>query len=680
VRYSTSACLLILCVGCTAFPEQPASSGDPGDVGANNTAEVGGDTGFDDADTSDPQDTTGPDADPQCVTDRDCLDSRFCNGLEFCAQGVCQAGVAPDPDDDDPCTHDSCTECADDDLECELGTQGHLVHQPTGECTCTLDDDCDKVACATTTCVEGQCTSDPVDGGRCAAACREGELDGTCENGSCVLPLEGPHQSALCRNGRDDDCDGQVDNNPDCALADALTLDPQAESGSVGTGPDHGVTLVVTPRASGESMRAQADNLYCTARNILYEQRFDSDDSVANDPLAEVVNGPGAAVGGRPGSRGGSGLAICAGASIRIGPLTFPSSEHGLRVSIRVGQTADERELAEADDRVIVSYRDDATVDIDSVPTWVASGVWGRAPLDFGDVQHDIIIDRNSDSSQAWIRIDHWTTNVDAPTRSCFWVDDLVISAVRRPNPLGARHRPTWAAFGGSESRESFDGRSPEDIIPWLAAGQGQHSIGIEDFLALGGTHGLTWRFDGASWSSLFLPRITAPPRVFDRRMPMVAEVGLEFIGPANPSPPALGIGLTAPGVETTRYAGMPHPYDVAWISGALELRPERRRAVFHRVVLPEPAKNMLELDVFVSSDDPIDPLTYLVIDEVDLFFHGDVIEDAAVTAQVSDGPRYPFQLRGVRAGTYRVQCFWQTPLTPNLATIASSPVDVRLR
>ncbi len=683
VRYLTPACLLLLCLGCTAFPEAPVAPGDAMDTG---TSDVGTDTTPEDTDidTSDTADTTDTpernDGDPECVADRDCLDTRFCNGLEFCAQGTCRPGVAPNVDDNDPCTTDSCTECADDDPECDRGTQGQLLHVPTGECVCADDGDCDGVICAVTTCVDGQCVSAPTDGGSCTAACLRGDAEGTCTQGACVLPPEGPHQSQLCSNGRDDDCDGQIDNDPDCALADALAVAPQSGSGPVGTGPDHGVALVVTPLAGGDAMRAQATNLYCTSRNILYEQSFDTDDGVLNDPLAEVTNGQGAVVGGRPGSRGGTGLAVCSGGSIQIGPIAFPTSEHGLRITLRVGQPADQRELAAADDRLVVSYRDDATVDVDREPTWIASGVWGRAPLDFGDLHHDIIIDRNSDGSEAWVRIDHWMPTVDTPNRSCFWVDDLVISAVRRPDRLGARHRPTWNAFGGSEARESFDGRSAEDLIPWLGAGPGSHTIGINGALALEGTHSMTWRFDGTAWSTLFLPRLTAPPSVFDRRMPMVTELGLAFAGPANPSPITLGLGLTGPGIETTRYAGAPHPYDVHWVSGLLELATARRRAAFHRVVLPERAKTLTELDIFLSSDDPIDPLALLVVDEVDVFFHGDTVQDSAVTAGASDGPRYPFRLRGVRPGVYRVQCFWQVPLAPTLPTIASSTVDVSLR
>lgn len=67
-----------------------------------------------------------------CVSDAECDDGQFCNGEETCdlGSGECQAGTAPDCDDGEECTVDSCDEeadmCVNDDSGC-----------PSGGCPCT---------------------------------------------------------------------------------------------------------------------------------------------------------------------------------------------------------------------------------------------------------------------------------------------------------------------------------------------------------------------------------------------------------------------------------------------------------------------------------------------------------------------------------------------------------------
>jgi hypothetical protein len=71
-----------------------------------------------------------------------CDDGNACNGKETCnpTTGLCVAGAAPDCDDDNPCTDDSCTGA------------GGCVHAPrTGACddgnVCTIGDSCQTGVC-----------------------------------------------------------------------------------------------------------------------------------------------------------------------------------------------------------------------------------------------------------------------------------------------------------------------------------------------------------------------------------------------------------------------------------------------------------------------------------------------------------------------------------------------------
>ena len=62
--------------------------------------------------------------DPQCAEDFECDDGQLCNGEEVCVGSQCQAGMAPNCDDDDACTNDSCnaeTGCANVDVACPAG-------------------------------------------------------------------------------------------------------------------------------------------------------------------------------------------------------------------------------------------------------------------------------------------------------------------------------------------------------------------------------------------------------------------------------------------------------------------------------------------------------------------------------------------------------------------------------
>ena len=107
----------------------------------------------------------------RCTQDADCSDGNACNGTETCQGGLCVAGLPPDCDDGNPCTHD-----CDPAVGC--------LHTPVADGQACSDGN----PCTTPdTCQAGTCTSGPPlpDG----SACSDGDrctLADTCRAGACV--------------------------------------------------------------------------------------------------------------------------------------------------------------------------------------------------------------------------------------------------------------------------------------------------------------------------------------------------------------------------------------------------------------------------------------------------------------------------------------------------------------
>src|SRR5205085_466816 len=127
-----------------------------------------------------------------------CDDGNFCTSDDVCADGACTGGGATACDDDDVCTTDSCDEAADtcthgaaadgiscdDDQFCTVGDTcgaGACI----GGCAPNCDDD---NACTTDSCNEetDSCAAAPVEDG---LTCDDGvfcTIDDVCHSGTCV--------------------------------------------------------------------------------------------------------------------------------------------------------------------------------------------------------------------------------------------------------------------------------------------------------------------------------------------------------------------------------------------------------------------------------------------------------------------------------------------------------------
>jgi hypothetical protein len=153
-----------------------------------------------------------------CVVNSDCADGNLCNGTESCntANSLCVPGTAPDCNDLNACTSDSCAPasgCTHANLPAGAGCHdldactvdacdgaGTCVgHAAAAEACNGQDDDCDgqtDEGMGSVSCGIGACA-------RTVVACSNGVL-GTCAPGTATS------NDANC-DGVDDDCDGAID-------------------------------------------------------------------------------------------------------------------------------------------------------------------------------------------------------------------------------------------------------------------------------------------------------------------------------------------------------------------------------------------------------------------------------------------------------------------------------------
>jgi hypothetical protein len=143
-----------------------------------------------------------------------CQDGNACTTGDLCQGGTCQPGPNGTCDDNNPCTADSCT------------LQAGCLHAPVDGCTAPV------CVAGTGGCFGNQPTVCNVAGSAYVAsgpACGAGTV---CAAGTCVTCV--PSGAEVC-DGKDNDCDGQIDEagaEPLCDDGNSCTTDTCTTSGS----------------------------------------------------------------------------------------------------------------------------------------------------------------------------------------------------------------------------------------------------------------------------------------------------------------------------------------------------------------------------------------------------------------------------------------------------------------
>ena len=165
-----------------------------------------------------------------------CANGLVCDGMETCVAGTCTAGTAPDCDDSNLCTADSCGEpggcanaaiagCCNVDDDCDdtdictvdvcSGPGGTCSASPITDC-CIADVDCDDGNdCTTDVCNSGtnRCLRTPV-----AGCCT---VDTDCDDGNACTADTCNAATGECGNAAIDDCclaDGDCDDSNTCTM------------------------------------------------------------------------------------------------------------------------------------------------------------------------------------------------------------------------------------------------------------------------------------------------------------------------------------------------------------------------------------------------------------------------------------------------------------------------------
>ncbi len=648
----------------------------------------------------------------------------------------CVDGAAPTESDRNPCTTDRCVECDEIDGPCTPGLEGAFVFEPTPSCQCQRDADCEAGTCRRascnpdtltcelaletdgTRCDDGDpCTEDTLcdrvgecGGGRdtCDGRCRsEGDCEqqpcqiaacdagecvyrlgpngvecpsdcpgaptGTCWDGACTLPPEGPLGTFDCDDGEDNDCDGVIDRqDPGCRVSTAVSV---GGSSTASAGLDgQGAAVAAVHLADATPLPAQYRNTYCVAHRMRYEQEFEDPNAIALDPNLTVVGDAQLLTSGVVGSNGRQGLRTCGGAQLDVGPMPLPPiGNPGDTYMVEVDISNDTREGFRDTDVMLLGWRSDLLPDDRYVLAVAIGPTFG---ID-GSGRYRFFVANVAEMNQLSLRFAVATRNGSR----CTVIDALRVYQVPHLAQQGAdptsRTYLNWTY--GETTEPAWQPFESVDLDDFLSVSEDGATYRREGDGVLYGATGLEFEaLEGNTRAIVGLPPFTDHPDV-PRGNPLILDLAMGS-DDADWGQGELMHVLAAGAQGQVHLIASTVPDDLSWIVHPMDL-PFPASAV-HRTtaVLPEAFK-VRERQTVLFAAFPDDFRSDHLVDEVHAYwFTTPASQDVTVEYQAPSPPNspvLPLRVRSRLPGRVRLRCYWQVPEGLSYPTVESSSHDI---
>ena len=619
-----------------------------------------------------------------CEVNADCTDDddNVCILAGACSDGVCQYTFASDD-----------TACGE--LTCTAGSTCDGV----GQCDVILNNDVCAGSCrAGATCAPGDvdadadgCVYEPANEGACVVNCGNGDIDGTCVVGTCQAPPEGPTGTDLCDDLEDNDCDGEQDgDDSDCATPDTVVVGGE-ETGTVG----QPVTLTVTATTATN----QAANLYCVGRLERWYESFDDPAVIADleneeNPQITPIGVLGDDVASGVSHDGATGLKVCNGKGLLLGPFAQPALADQLGLMLRVRMKNMNPTGLGAEEHFVVSYRNSLTGN-DGEDLFLPVIALDSLDVTMNDYQN--VFFNAQGVGSVTIRLELIKRNGVTDPDRCAFVDSVGIYEVpwwradadAIPEELDYL-RWTWNNITEDAIMYFEDIDQEADIAAFFFADKAPpqgHTISLEARAKHTGSLGLAW-INGPVPGSILLPPVTEVPEALDRSRSMRLDWAMAMRNRAqwlagDAMHTVFGVGDD---VASYRKIGSALPEDTAgpyltqYEAGGNR---DGSHKIRHRFVseLPEAMKPLLgrRLGLARPGRGGADHDGYL--DDVDLYVrsNSEYMSFAGTGPQNYDSTVHEVTMTSEHDGLVHVQCYWQLPGTEDTPTIASAPYYVTI-
>ncbi len=537
----------------------------------------------------------------------------------------------------------------------------------------------------------------------CDAMCGDTAAPGTCQQGVCTVTAdrEGPTGSPSCNDGQDNDCDGLVDAaDSDCATPTAVEITAVTPSPVSGLGGAGASLEVVARDQNGDPVTLQTENLYCTGRQIAYEQTFDDPATINNienqSELTPLETGEGTFAASVTsgvtfsGDNTAVGMTICNGHGLEIGPFALPNPAETPKRSLGISiDMANPTTQGLGDGAfMVVSYKTNASND--KFLPLVALG--GSSTFDNDLEAYEFLTHNANNYTNITVRIDLVTDDMFR-NRSCGFVDAVRLFNTTLSDPAQSTGKTflPWTYGGTTEdSTQTFLSSFNAQLNGFFAESfPAETSLSLSSDAAITGVQrGVEWSFSAGNLGVLPPPPILTYPNDLHRSDMLVfdfagqtrdtstfsqwtqlisAQVPIDFENPMN----IRKLASLAPNTNLPDHL-ISH-YDVT--PGAVA------RFTRFQVVLPEDFKPLLNRTLAFTK---ATTQGSVYLDEFLLYsFTEPSVEDIQLEVQAPTPGQtqvHPAVVRSARTGKVRVQCYWQQPGNPDTETIASEPINLEFQ